>query len=212
DGVLELKPENLSFEESASCVDGFLTSMPFLRDTGKIKKGQKILIYGASGSVGSAAVQIAKYFDTEVTGVCSSSNLEMVKAIGADFVIDYKVEDFTKSSKQYDIIFDTVGKITFSQCKKSLSTNGIFMEASIGLGTIPQVLLTSLIGSKKAKIAATGLRKPPERRKDLKLLKELIEAGKIKPVIDRSYTLDQISDAHSYVDKGHKKGNVVITV
>ena len=118
DGVLQIKPENVTFEESASCVDGFLTSMPFLRDTGKIKAGQKVLIYGASGSVGSSAVQIAKYFDTEVTAVCSTSNLEMVKSIGADFAIDYKTEDFTKSAKEYDIIFDTVGKITFLQCKK----------------------------------------------------------------------------------------------
>jgi NADPH:quinone reductase-like Zn-dependent oxidoreductase len=209
-GVLQLKPENLTFEESASCVDGFLTSMPFLRDTGKIKSGQKVLIYGASGSVGSAAVQIAKYFGTEVTGVCSASNQDMVKSIGADFVIDYKTEDFTKSSKEYDLIFDTVGKITFSHSKKSLAKNGVFLEAGIGLGILPHVLWTSIIGSKKVKIAATGLRKPEERRKDLKLLKELIEAGQIKPVIDRSYTLEQISEAHTYVDKGHKKGNVVI--
>ncbi len=186
--MLELKPENVTFEESASSVDGFLTSMPFLRDTGKIKSGQKVLIYGASGSVGSSAVQIAKYFGTEVTGVCSASNHMMVKSIGADYVIDYKTEDFTKSSKEYDIIFDTVGKIKFSDCKKSLSPNGVFLEANVGLGILPQLISTAIFGSKKVKIAATGLRKPEERKKDLKLLKELMESEKIKPVVDRRYT------------------------
>jgi NADPH:quinone reductase-like Zn-dependent oxidoreductase len=212
DGVLTIKPNNMTYKEAASSIDGFLTSLPFLRDTGNIEKGQTILINGASGSLGAAAVQIAKYFEAKVTGVCSTTNLEMVQSLGADNVIDYTKEDFTKTGQTYDIIFDTVGKLSFSGCKSSLKQNGIFLESGIGLGILPQVLWTAMFGNKKVKIAATGLRPPEERTKDLILLKELMEAGKIKPVIDRSYPFEQIVDAHRYVDKGHKKGNVVITI
>ena len=212
DGVLVLKPSNITYEEAASSVDGFLTALPFLRDKGNIQSGQKVLINGASGSVGAAAVQIAKYFEAEVTAVCSTTNLELVKSIGADNVIDYTKEDFTKTGQTYDIIFDTVGKTTFSSCRGILKQKGIFLEAGIGLGIMRHVLFTSIFGGKKAKIAATGLRSPSERVKDLHLLKELMEAEKINPVIDRRYPLEQIAEAHSYVDKGHKKGNVVIKV
>jgi len=212
DEVLTIKPTNVTYEEAASSVDGFLTALPFLRDKGNIQSGQKVLINGASGSVGAAAVQIAKYFGAEVTGVCSTTNLEMVKSLGADKVIDYTTEDFTKSGETYDIIFDTVGKTSFSNCKSSLKQTGIFLEAGIGLTILPQVLWTSMIGGKKAMIAATGLRPASERAKDLIFLNELMEAGKIKPVIDRIYPLEQIAEAHRYVDKGHKKGNVVITI
>ena len=211
-GVLTTKPENMSYEEAASSVDGILTALPFLRDKGKIQSGQKVLIYGASGSVGTAAIQIAKYFGADVTGVCSTKNLELVKSLGAGKVIDYKKEDFTKSGQNYDIIFDTVGKISFLHCKNSLKENGIFLEAGIVMGVLIQVLWTSIFGGKKARIAATGLRPENERTKDLIFLKELLETGRIKPVIDRRYPLEQIIEAHRYVDKGHKKGNVVITV
>ncbi len=210
DGVLTIKPSNMTYEEAASSVDGFLTALPFLRDKGKIQSGQKVLINGASGSVGSAAVQIAKYFEAEVTAVCSTTNLELVKSIGADNVIDYTKEDFAKTGQCYDIIFDTVGKTTFSSCRGILKPKGIFLEAGIGLGIMRHVLFTSIFGNKKAKIAATGLRPPKERTKDLILLKNLMEEGKIKPVIDKRYLLEQISEAHLYVDEGHKKGNVVI--
>jgi len=212
DGVLVVKPFNMNFEEAASSVDGFLTALPFLRDKGNIQAGQKVLVYGASGSVGAAAVQVARYFDTEVTGVCSSANVELVKSLGAKKVIDYTKEDFTKIGQTYDIIFDTVGKTSFSRSKNSLKQKGIFLEAGIGLGVLSHVLWTSMFGSKKARIAATGLRPPNERTIDLIFLKELMEAGKIKPVIDRTYPLEQIAEAHSYIDKGHKKGNVVITL
>jgi NADPH:quinone reductase-like Zn-dependent oxidoreductase len=211
-GVLAIKPINITYEEAASGVDGFLTALPFLRDKGKIQSGQRVLINGASGSVGAAAVQVAKYFGAEVTGVCSTLNLEMVKSIGADYVIDYSKEDFTQTVQTYNIIFDTVGKTSFSLCKKSLKKNGIFLESDIGLGIFPYVIWTSFFGGKKAKVAATGLRSPKERTKDLMLLKELMETGKIKPVIDRRYSLAKIAEAHAYVDKGHKRGNVVITV
>jgi NADPH:quinone reductase-like Zn-dependent oxidoreductase len=211
-GVLAIKPANMTYEEAASSVDGFLTALPFLRDKGNIHSGQKVLIYGASGSVGAAAVQIARYFNAEVTGVCSSTNIALVKSLGAKNVIDYTKEDFTKSGQTYDIIFDTVGKTSFSRCKGSLKQKGLFLEAGIGLGILCHVLWTSMFGSKKARSAATGLRSPNEKTIDLIFLKELMEAGKIKPVIDRRYPLEQIAEAHSYVDKGHKKGNVVITV
>ncbi len=211
-GVLAIKPGNLTFDEAASSVDGFLTAMPFLRDKGNIHSGQKVLINGASGSIGAAAVQVAKYFGAEVTGVCSSANLEMVSNLGADRVIDYTKEDFTKSDQAYDIIFDTVGKISFSHCRSSLKRNGIFLEAGIGMGIFPHVIWTSMFGGRKARIAATGMRAPQERTKDLIILKELMETEKIKPVIDRRYSLEQIAEAHRYVDKGHKKGNVVITL
>ncbi len=209
--TLEIKPEGMTFEEAAAC-DGFLTALPFLRDTGNIQSGQKVLINGASGSVGTAAVQIAKYFGAEVTGVCSTTNLELVKSLGADNLIDYTKEDFTKNGETYDIIFDTVGKTTFSCCKNSLKQDGIFLEAAITIATFPHVIWTSVFGNKKSKIAATGLRPVNERVRDLVFLKELLIEGKIKPVIDRHYPLEQIAEAHRYVDLGHKKGNVVITI
>jgi NADPH:quinone reductase-like Zn-dependent oxidoreductase len=209
--TLTIKPSNIPYEEAAAC-DGFLTALPFLRDKGKIRKGNKVLINGASGSVGSAAIQLSRYFGAEVTGVCSTANLEMVKSLGADKVIDYTKQDFTKSTESYDIIFDTVGKTTFSSCKRVLKQKGIFLEAGITLAVLPQVLLTSMIGSKKAMIMATGLRPPSKRTKDLIFIRELIETGKIKPMIDRRYPLEQIAEAHRYVDKGHKKGNVIITL
>ncbi len=209
--TLAIKPANMTYEEAAGC-DGALTALPFFRDKGNIQSGQKVLIYGASGSVGTAAVQLARFFGAEVTGVCSTANLELVKSLGADKVIDYTKEDFTKRDETYDIIFDTVGKSSFSRCKSSLKQKGIYLEAALTLSILPQMLWTSKIGSKKAMIAFTGLRPSSERAKDLIFIKELIEAGKIKPVIDRRYPLEQIAKAHRYVEKGHKKGNVVITL
>ena len=212
DEVLALMPEQLSYQEAAGSVDGFLTALPFLRDEGNIREGHKVLINGASGSVGSAAVQIAKYFGADVTGICSTRNMDLVKSLGADHVIDYTAEDFTQNGQIYDIIFDAVGKITFSHSKKSLTSDGIFLEAGMDLDILRHVIWTSVVGIKKAKIAATGLRPPHEKAKDLQLLKELMETGIIKPVIDRCYPLEQISDAHRYVDTGRKKGNVVINI
>ncbi|MFC2150817.1 NAD(P)-dependent alcohol dehydrogenase, partial [Calditrichota bacterium] len=209
DGEFTIKSPSLSFEEAA-CSDGLLTGLPFLRDTGSIKKGQRVLINGASGAIGTAAVQLARYYETHVTGVCSSANVELVKSLGADDVIDYTKEDFTKGGEAYDIIFDTVGKLTFSKCKRALKRNGVFLESGIEISIFPVVLWTMLIGSKKAKIAATGLRSAADKVKDLKFLNELVEAGKYKVVIDRTYPLEEIVEAHRYVDTGHKKGNVVI--
>ena len=212
EGVLTTLPNNMSYEEAAPVCDGALTSLSFLKDIGKIQSGQRVLINGASGSLGSSAVQIAKNFGAEVTGVCSTTNLEMVKSLGAEKVIDYTKEDFIKTGQIYDIIFDTVGKSSFSCCKDSLRENGVYLSPVLGLPLLFQMIWTSKVGSKKAKFSATGLRPVSELRALLSELKESIEEGKIKSVIDRSYPLEQTAEAHRYVDKGHKKGNVVITV
>ncbi len=212
DEPLAIKPANLSFEEAAAIPYGGLTALPFLRDNGKIESGQKVLIIGASGSVGTYAVQLARYFGAEVTGVCSTTNVEMVKTLGADMVIDYTQQDYTQSDQTWDIIFDTVGKSSFSRSQKILTEKGIYLTAYLTLSILLQMLWTSKIGKKKAMIAFTGLRPASEKAEDLIFLKELIEAGQLKPVIDRHYSFDQIIEAHRYVDKGHKKGNVVITL
>jgi len=197
-----IKPVNMSFEEAAAMPIGCLTALVLLRK-GKIQSGQKILIYGASGSVGTFAVQLAKYFGAEVTGVCSTTNIEMVKSLGADRVVDYTREDFTKSDQSYDLIFDTVMKTSFSKSKNSLTPRGIFVTVDYPLIT---ALWTSIAGSRKVVFGIAN------KIEDLSFLRELIEAGKIKPVIDKCYPLEQTAEAHRYVEKGHKKGNVVISV
>ena len=211
-GALAIKPANMSYEEAASVPNGALTALPFLRDKGKIQSGQSVLIYGASGSVGTAAVQLARYYGAEVTGVCSTANLEMVKSLGADQVIDYTKEDFIENGKTYDIIFDTVGKRSFSECKGSLTDEGIYLATVPTPAIMLQALWPAKSGSKKVKFVAAGLRPAREKIKDLVFLTELIEAGKMKAVIDRCYPLEQMAEAHRYVEQGHKKGNVVITV
>lgn len=212
DAPLASQPANISYDEAAAIPNGALTALPFLRDKGNIKSGQKVLINGASGAVGTAAVQLAKYYGAKVTGVCSTSNVEMVKSLGADQVIDYTKEDFTKNGETYDIIFDTVGKSSFTRCKGSLTENGVYLTTVPSPAIFLQVLWTSKMGSKKVRIAATGLRSAGEKTKDLILINEMITAGKLVAVIDRCYPLEQIADAHRYVETGRKKGNVVITL
>jgi len=211
-GALVIKPANISYEEAASIPNGALTALPFLRDKARIQSGQTVLIYGASGSVGAAAVQLARYYGARVTGVCSTTNLEWVKSLGADHVIDYTREDFTETGNTYDIIFDTVGKISFSACEGSLADGGIYLSTVPSPIILLHALWPAKSGSKKAKFVAAGLRPAREKIKDLVFLTKLIEEGKIKAVIDRCYPLEQIVEAHRYVEQGHKKGNVVITV
>ncbi len=207
DSVLTLMPENSSFAEAAAIYFGGHTALHFLRK-GNISKGQKVLIYGASGAVGTYAVQLAKYFGAAVTGICSTRNLELVKNLGADKVLDYTREDFTQNGEAYDIIFDTVGKSPFLKCIRSLTKNGRYVRTvHLSLSPILKGLWISLTTKKKV-IGGVA----HEKVEDLVFLKELMEKGKLKPVIDRSYTLEQIPKAHEYVEKGRKRGNVVITV
>jgi NADPH:quinone reductase-like Zn-dependent oxidoreductase len=206
DSAIACKPPTLSYEEAAAIPFGGITALHFLR-TGKIRSGQKVLIYGASGSVGTLAVQLAKYFGAEVTGVCSTTNVELVKSLGADQVIDYTKEDFARSGETYDIIFDTVGKSALRDCLRSLDKDGTYLQAVAGPALLAQMRWAAM-RSGKTLIGGTAVPKTEE----LVHLTELVEAGKIRPVIDRCYPLEQMVEAHRYVDQGHKKGNVVITV
>jgi NADPH:quinone reductase-like Zn-dependent oxidoreductase len=206
DWVLAIMPSNMSYEEAAGIADGCLTALPYLRDSGRIQAGQKVLINGASGSIGTFAVQIAKSYGAEVTGVCSTPNMELVGSLGADHVIDYTKEDFTRGGP-YDIIFDTVAKSSFWRCRKALTARGIFLKTFFG----PENLISRL-GKKRAIFSTVGLRAPAEKTRDLDFMRELVEAGKVKTTIDRRYPLAETAEAHRYVGKGHKKGIVVITV
>ena len=207
-GALAIKPANMTYEQAAAIPFGAGTALFFLRDKARIESGQKILINGASGGVGVYAVQLASYFGAEVTGVCSTANLELVKSLGANKVVDYTREDFTQSGETYDIILDTVvSKTSFSRCKGALKPNGLYLAVAGGLKELFQMIGTSITGGKKVVFGS-----PTERKEDLIFLKELIEAGKLKAVIDRRYPLEQTAEAHRYVDTGRKKGSVVINV
>ena len=201
-----IKPANLNYEETAAVVQGALTALYFLRK-GNIQKGQKVLIFGASGGIGIYAVQLAKYFGAEVTGVCSTPKSELVKSLGANEVIDYTKEDFTKNAQTYDLIFDTVGKSPVSRSLRSLGEKGLYILATFGLTMLIRALWLTRKGNKRAIFGVLE-----ESAEDLNFLKKLIEAGEIKPVIDRSYPFEQIAEAHRYVETGHKKGSVVITI
>lgn len=206
DRVLAKKSSQLTFEEAAAIPIGGRTALYFLREA-NIQPGQKVLINGASGSVGTFAVQLAKYFGTEVTAVCSSKNTELVKSLGADTVIDYTQEDFTKNGVIYDVIFDTVGKASFKDCLRSLHEDGAYLNAVSSPGIALRMRLASI--NNRQKMVGGG---PPKDPDDLLWLQELVENGKITPVIDRCYPLEQIVEAHKFVETGHKKGNVVIKV
>ena len=209
DGLVALKPSNMTYEEAAAVTYGALTGLSLLRKANTLASvpGQKVLINGASGNIGSAAVQLARYFGAEVTGVCGTPRLEFVKALGADKVIDYTREDFTRNGETYDLIFDILGKSSFSSCKNSLKQNGIYLLASFKMKQLLQMLWTSIRGGKKVICALSS-----EHPEDLMLIKSLIEQGKIKSIIDRCYSLEQAAEAHRYIEMGCKTGSVIIAV
>ena len=212
DEIIVKQPQNISPENATGILDGGSTALAFFTDSVTIKKGQKILINGASGSIGTAAIQLAKHFGAEVTGVCSTKNIELVKSLGADHVIDYTKSSLDKTNKVYDIIFDTVGKLSFKKNKQSLKKNGVFLTPVLNIKVLVQMLFNNLLNNKKLKFAATGLRKPELRLRDLKAIVGFMKAGVLTTVIDRTYRLDQVQEAHAYVDKGHKRGNVIISL
>ena len=201
-GTVALKPANMTIEESATVSGNSTTALGILSKV-NIQSGQKVLVNGASGGIGSIALQLAKYYGAEVTGTCGTPRLEMIKALGADKVIDYTKEDFTTKGETYDLIFDVLGKSSFSRSKKSLNKNGIYLLANFKSRQLLQMLRTSIIGSKKVKCALS-------LKEDIGAIKELVEAGKIKSFIDRSFPMEQAAEAHEYVEKGLKKGYVVI--
>ena len=206
DGALALKPPNLSFDEAAALSFGGTTALSFFR-RGKLQRGESVLINGASGAVGTAAVQLAKHFGAQVTGVCSTANVEWVKSLGADHVVDYTRDDFTLNRKTYDVIVDTAGTAAFSRCKSSLTKKGRLLMV---LGGLPQMLQSPWVSmtSDKKIIAGPAL----SRAEDLRFLAELAVAGEFKPVIDRRFPFEQMVQAHRHVDTGRKKGNVVVTL
>lgn len=206
DGALAIKPANLTYEEAAALSFGGTTALDFLR-RGKLQSGGKVLINGASGGVGTAAVQLARYFGADVTGVCSTANLELVRSLGANHVIDYTEEDFTQNGETYDVIVDSAGTAPFSRSKTSLKERGRLLMVLGGLPDMLRIPWVSMTSNKKVIAGpASG------RAEDLRFLAELAEAGQYKPVIDRCYQFEQIIEAHRYVDTGRKKGNVVITL
>ena len=206
EGSLALKPANISHKEAAAIPFGGVAALHFIKKA-RIQPGQKVLVVGASGAVGSAAVQLAKSFGAIVTGVCSTANIALVKSIGADKVIDYTKEDFTRNGETYDVIFDAVKAISVSRSVKSLHKNGIMILSAAGMAEMLQGMWISMTSSKKV---LTGV--ISHAAADIIVLKGLIEAGKFKPVIDKTFPLEQIAEAHAYVEKGHKKGNVAIEV
>ncbi len=206
DGVLAIKPANMTFEEAAVVPYGAIMALPLLKKV-NLQPGQKVLINGASGGIGSAAVQLAKYFGAEVTGVCGAPRLEFVKSLGADKVIDYTKEDFTQNGETYDLIFDILGKSSFARCRNSLKPNGRYLLSSFKVKQLVEMIWTSRASSQKVICAIA-----PGSLEDLISVKELIETGKIRAIIDKHYPLEQIAEAHRYVEMGHKKGNVVITL
>jgi NADPH:quinone reductase-like Zn-dependent oxidoreductase len=203
-------PENLDFPEAANFCDGHLTSYNFLKEIAQVKPGQKVLINGASGALGTSAIQIAKFLEAHVIAVCSGRNVGLVGSLGADEVIDYQQKDFTKGNKKYDYVYDTIGKSSFSACKAILSEKGVYLSPVLKFSLLLQMIKTSLFGQKKAKFEATGANKEEKLRDLLSEVLDIYKEGRLKTVIDRQFPLEKVAEAHRYIDSGHKRGNVVI--
>lgn len=212
DGLIAPIPDTMGYQEAASLCDGPLTDMNFLRNLADLQPGQHILINGAAGSLGSAAVQLAKGFGAEVTGVCSARNVDFVGSLGADHVIDYGQDDFTQLRARYDVIFDTVGKSSFAKAKRALKPDGSYISPVLSLRLLFRMLSTSLLGGKRARFSATGMLPVAQQRPLLADLLQRIAAGQLRMIIDRRYGLHEITDAHAYVDTGHKRGNVILEI
>jgi len=210
EGVLEPMPNNISYNEAAPVCDGALTAFNFLTSVGGIKANQKVLIIGASGSIGTSAVQLAHHFGADVTGVCSTANLDLVRSLGADQVIDYTTTDFTKLDIQYDIIFDTIGSKTYPQCRKSLTQHGRYLAPVLSLQLLYHSLWTRMSGQKKALFSATGMLPTSHLRQMLSQVRDLLQSGKLVTIIDSTFDLQNAKQAHRYVDTQRKKGNVVL--
>jgi len=209
--ALASMPQNATFDDAAAIVEGGLTALNFLKHKAGIQAGQHVAIYGASGSVGTASIQVARTFGATVTAICSSANLNLVKSLGADFAIDYRQDDFTENGSTYDIIFDTVGKLSFSRCKNSLTPTGIYLNSG-GIGTILPMMWTSLFGGRRAILATRYTRSAEANLDDLETLKTLFEQGSVRAVIDKRYPLNHLASAYRYVDTGRKKGNLVVNI
>lgn len=207
-GILARMPRNMTYEEAAAAPNGALTALVYLRNWAKVEPGERVLVYGASGAVGTAAVQLAKHFGAEVTGVCSTRNVELVRSLGADKVIDYTKENISEAGEVYDVFFDTVGKTSLAQIEGSLGRNGRYLVTVFGARALLQMLWTSLAGGRRVMGGASNFKWTGA---DLELLRELIEAGRLRSVVDRCYPLAEASAAHRYVEEGRKRGNVVLT-
>lgn len=210
--VIRKIPETIDSKHIITLLDGGITALPFLRDKGDISKGQKVLIIGASGAVGSFGVLLAKYFETHVTGVCSTANMELMKHFGCDEVIDYTKTDYTKLNKEYDIIFDAVGKSSFGACKSILTKEGRYLTTVPVPSTMLKALFKKNQKGKKDLFAATGLRKPPQKHSDLAFIEDLMLNNNVKPLMDEIYPMENIIEAQKYVETGHKKGNVLVAI
>lgn len=209
-GVVLPLPEDIDFAEASNFCDGHLTSYNFLKEIAEVKPGHKVLINGASGSLGMSAIQIAKHLGAEVTGVCSERNVGLIKSLGADHVVDYYKEDFTQSNEKYDFIYDTIGKSSFKKSKNVLKEEGTYLSPVLQFSLLVQMIKTSILGGKKAKFQATGTNKEDKLRSMLADVLEIYKAGNLKTFIDRQFPLEKLAEAHAYIDSGHKKGNVVI--
>lgn len=211
-GAIAAMPAGTDFDAAVAMNEGYLTALPFLRDEAQLQAGQSILINGAAGSVGSSAVQLAHAMGAVVTGVCSGRNAELVRALGAARVIDYTQEDFTAEPDAHDVVFDAVGKSSFARCRATLKPGGIYMTTVPSLGILWQMLRTRHSNGKRALLATTGLRSNADKAGDLDAMRQLVETGKLRPVIDRRYRLEEIATAHRHVESGHKRGSVVVMV